>query len=155
MADVRNIAPYLEPLRRSVVVRRKPEEAFEIFTARLATWWPYTTYSIHQEETVTCAVEPRVGGQIYEVSKAGERGIWGTVIAWEPPRRFAMTWHPGRAADTAQEVEVRFVQVPDGTRVELEHRGWEKLGAEAEESRTSYDGGWAHVFDVAFAEACQ
>jgi uncharacterized protein YndB with AHSA1/START domain len=155
MADVRNIAPYLEPLRRTAVVRRKPEEAFDIFTARIATWWPYTQYSIHQEETVSCAIEPRVGGQVYETSKSGERGIWGTVLAWDPPRRFVMTWHPGHEADTAQEVEVRFVAVPEGTRVELEHRGWEKLGAGAEEARSNYNGGWAHVFDVAYVGACQ
>jgi uncharacterized protein YndB with AHSA1/START domain len=154
MAEIKPIAPYLEPLRRAVTVRRTPAEAFEIFTARLADWWPYTKFSLHLEETATCAIEPRVGGEIYEVSKAGERAVWGTVLAWEPPARMVMTWHPGRPPDTAQEVEMRFVAVAEGTRVELEHRGWAALGAEAEESRQSYEGGWAFVFEVRFVEAC-
>ena len=31
----------------------------------------------------------------------GETFDWSDVIAWEPPRRFAMHWYPGRTADTA------------------------------------------------------
>ena len=154
MAEIKPVAPYLEPLCRSVTVRRTPAEAFEIFTARLADWWPYAKFSIHQENTETCAMEPRVGGQIYEVSKAGERALWGTVLAWEPPGRMVMSWHPGHAPDTAQEVELRFIPVEGGTRVELEHRGWTALGAEAEEARKNYEGGWAFVFEVRYLEAC-
>ena len=32
-----------------------------------------------------------------------------------------------------------------GPGVELEHRGWERLGDEAAKSRKNYDGGWEHV----------
>jgi hypothetical protein len=53
----------------------------------------------------------------------------------------------------ATEVEVRFVAVePDHTRVELEHRGWERLGDLAAQARSSYEGGWPGVLD-AFAGA--
>jgi uncharacterized protein YndB with AHSA1/START domain len=154
MGNVENIKPYLEPLKKSIVVRRAPSEAFEIFTARLSDWWPLAMFSIHQAEAATCGFEPRVGGAVYEMSKSGVRGIWGTVLVWEPPGRFAMTWHPGRPADNTQEVEVRFVAVPEGTRVELEHRGWATLGAAAEESRTGYDEGWGIVLGKHYAEAC-
>jgi hypothetical protein len=154
MGDVRDIAPYLAPLVKSITVRRPPAEAFEIFTAKLASWWPFDRFSIHQAETATCVIEPRVGGRIFETARSGAEATWGSVLAWEPPGRFVMTWHPGREADTAQEVEVRFVAVPEGTRVELEHRGWAKLGADAEKTRGSYEGGWAYVFDVRYKEAC-
>ena len=136
MGSVENIGPYIAPLRKSVVVRRAPAEAFEIFTGRLASWWPLSRYSIFQADAVTCAIEPRVGGEVFETSSDGARGTWGTVLVWEPPQRFAMSWHPGREAATAQEVEVRFVPVAEGTRVELEHRGW------------------AVVFERLYAEAC-
>ena len=74
--------------------------------------------------------------------------------AVEPPHRFVVTWHPGRAADTAQEVEIRFVAVTGGTRVELEHRGWTKLGKDAAAARESYAEGWPFVFDHCFVEGC-
>jgi uncharacterized protein YndB with AHSA1/START domain len=154
MASVHDITPFVEPIRKSVVVRRKPEEAFEIFTARLASWWPYTQFSIHQGETATCAIEPRVGGEVYEVSKGGERATWGRILEWEPPRRFAMSWHPGVSPDAAQVVELRFTAVAEGTRVDLEHRDWTRLGADAAEARKNYDGGWATVFEQCYLEAC-
>lgn len=154
MENVESMRPYLEPLRKSVVVRRTPAEAFEIFTARLSAWWPTHRFSIHQAEVATCGIEPRVGGEVFEVAKSGARERWGTVLAWDPPKGFAMTWHPGRTADTAQEVEVRFVAVADGTRVDLEHRGWTVLGDEAEETRKGYDQGWVMVFERCYVEAC-
>jgi len=144
----------LAPLVKTITVRRTPAEAFEIFTAGLARWWPFDRFSIHQADTATCAIEPRVGGRVYEVAKSGEEAPWGTVLAWEPPDRLVMAWHPGHPASSAQEVEVRFEAVAEGTRVTLEHRGWAKLGAEAEETRKSYENGWAVVFDVRFREAC-
>jgi uncharacterized protein YndB with AHSA1/START domain len=145
----------LAPLVKTITVRRTPAEAFEIFTAGLARWWPFDRFSLHQAGTASCAIEPRVGGRVYETAGSGEEAPWGTVIAWDPPGRFAMTWHPGRPASTAQEVEVRFEPVAEGTLVTLEHRGWAKLGAEAEETRKSYEDGWAFVFDVRYREACR
>jgi hypothetical protein len=40
-------------------------------------------------------------------------------------------------------VEIRFVaQGGDVTRVEIEHRGWERLGTEAEQWRDRNQAGW-------------
>jgi len=153
-SKVERIEPYLEPLRKSVTVSCSVEHAFEVFTGRIGSWWPLGQYSIGQKQARDCAIEPRVGGEIYEVDERGERSPWGRVLAWDPPRRFAMTWHPGREADTAQEVEVRFADTPEGTRVELEHRGWAVLGDKARETREGYDSGWAHVFGECFTAAC-
>ena len=77
------------------------------------------------------------------------------MLAWEPPARLVVTWHPGRDPKDATELEIRFVPVEGGTRVELEHRGWARLGAEAGEMRRGYDRGWASVFEEAFAAACR
>ena len=37
---------------------------------------------------------------------------------------------------------MRFSPEGDGTRVELEHRGWERVAADAETKRANYDSGW-------------
>jgi hypothetical protein len=154
MANVESIEPHLAPIRKSVLVRRTPAEAFEIFTAGMARWWPRERFSLYQAESRACIVEPRVGGRIYEVSNQGEQGDWGAVTCWEPPDRFAMTWHPGTDSATPTDVEVRFVAVPEGTRVELEHRNWFRLGDRAKSAREAYENGWPHVFETCFVEAC-
>jgi uncharacterized protein YndB with AHSA1/START domain len=148
------IAPYLEPLVKSVYVARTPAEAFEVFTAGIGRWWPLAAYSIRQAHAVTCVIEPRAGGAVYEQDDAGARFPWGEVLVWEPPRRFVMTWHPGRGAETAQEVELRFDPEGAGTRVRLEHREWQTLGADAEEARAGYAQGWEAVLGRHFAGAC-
>jgi uncharacterized protein YndB with AHSA1/START domain len=149
-------APRIEPLRRQVVVRRSTAEAFHIFTARIGAWWPLRDrYTVFQEYSQTCVIEPRVGGLVYEVSTRGERSVWGTVLAWEPPHRLVLSWHPGRGPETAQELEVRFLAVVGGTRVELEHRGWEKLGDAALETRGGYEKGWVYVLATCYVEACK
>jgi hypothetical protein len=43
---------------------------------------------------------------------------------------------------------VRFVPDGDGSRVELEHRGWERLGEAAAEAREGYDTGWDTVLGL-------
>ena len=150
MAEVEDIGP----VRQAVSVARPPREAFEIFTSGMARWWPLAKHSVSQARAASCAIEPRVGGEVFEVRDDGERYSWGRVLAWEPPHRLVVTWHPGQPADSAQEVEVRFVPEGRGTRVELEHRGWAKLGARARAARESYAGGWAVVLGTDYAKAC-
>jgi hypothetical protein len=154
MGNIESIQPYLEPLRRSVVVKRTPAEAFEIFTARFGSWWPYQRFSIHQQNVASCGLEPRQGGEVFEVARDGRRERWGTVVIWDPPGRLVLSWHPGHTPETAQQVELRFVAVPEGTRVDLEHRDWAKLGAAATETRESYENGWAVVLGQSYVEAC-
>jgi len=154
VTNVEPIEPYLEPLRKSVTVDRSVAEAFETFTAGLARWWPLERYSISQERAKTCGIEPRAGGEVYEIRDDGVRCVWGKVVAWDPPHRLVLSWHPGREPETAQEVEVRFTEASGKTRVELEHRGWQQLGDRAAASRESYAGGWDYVLGTAFAEAC-
>ena len=69
--------------------------------------------------------EEQVGGRIYERHTDGGEGEWGRVLAWEPPARFVMSWYPGKDDSMATELEVSFSPEGDGTRVDLEHRGWE------------------------------
>jgi uncharacterized protein YndB with AHSA1/START domain len=87
-------------------------------------------------------LEPREGGEMYELAKGGKREHWGRVKAWEPPRRLVIAWHvnPEQAGPT--ELEVTFASEGGGTRVELEHRNWEQAGDGAAEMRENHDSGW-------------
>ncbi len=74
---------------------------------------------------------------------SGTEHDWGEVTAWEPPHRFVYLWHLRRDRADATEVEIRFVPDGEATRVEIEHRGWERLGAEGREWRDRNMGGWS------------
>ncbi len=153
-SKVVSFSSYIDPVRKTISVRCNQERAFSIFTDGIARWWPLKKLSLSQARAVSCAIEPRAGGTVYEVDNDGARIPWGQVLVWEPPSRLVMSWHPGSPAETAQEVEVRFTPEGSGTRVDLEHRGWEKLGERAAEARSNYDGGWVLVFETLFAQAC-
>jgi uncharacterized protein YndB with AHSA1/START domain len=142
----------VDPIRRTVQVDAPVEDAWVVFTARIASWWPVKTHSLGKELVDTLVLEPRVGGRFYEVREDGSQVDWGTVLTWEPPARLAVEWTV--ASDDGEqptEWEVRFSAENGGTRVDLEHRGWERLSVDGDERRASYDGGWPGVL-AAFAE---
>lgn len=145
MIDAKNPESVLPPVEKSLQVSLPVEAAFKLFTQGLTTWWPLGTHSVGEAETVSCHIEEHVGGRVYEIQKDGSEALWGTILAWEPPDRFKMTWHPGRDESTAQEIEVRFKKEGEGTRLELTHRGWEILGDKAKETRAGYVSGWDKV----------
>ena len=157
MSVVEPIAPYLGPLEKSVTVPKDPAEAFRIFTEGIAAWWPLSKFSVSHGKSKTaktCACEPFVGGELYEIGEDGQRCPWGRITAWSPPTRVAFTWHPGADPGTAQDVEVRFTVDGNGTRVTLVHSGWQKLGDKGATARESYGNGWAVVLGEAYAAAC-
>jgi Activator of Hsp90 ATPase homolog 1-like protein len=129
-------------VQKSIVVSCPVEVAFRVFTEKMADWWPFEGHSVFEGEGVRVVFEGRVGGRVYEVSRAGEEGLWGTLTAWDPPHGFAMTWHPGNEEGTASDLTVRFSPEGDGTRLDLDHTGFERRGEDAREIRDSYDGGW-------------
>jgi uncharacterized protein YndB with AHSA1/START domain len=139
-------------IRKSVTVQVPLENAFRFFTEEIGSWWPLATKSVGQQEAETLVIEPRVNGRVYERTRGGEEHKWGDVLVWEPPDRLGFTWHPGRGEETRQEVEIRFSASADGTLVELEHRGWERLVATAEEIPEHYESGWDEVLSR-YAEA--
>jgi uncharacterized protein YndB with AHSA1/START domain len=141
----------VEPVRRTVTVGRPLDAAFRLFTAEMSTWWPFPTHSIGGEETVAAVLEPHEGGRLYERLRDGTEHDWADVVAWDPPNRFVLAWRVNPERRT--EVEVRFTAVGDATRVELEHRGWERLRVEAAAARESYRTGWEQVLERYVAAA--
>jgi len=133
------------PLRKSALVPQSPNDAFRIFVDDIAVWWPLATHSVGRERATSVVFEHGIGGRIVETHGEGETAVWGSVTAWEPPRRVRFTWHPGTPEPEATEVEVTFSDDGDGgTRVELTHRGWDNR-PDGTDARSSYDTGWAVV----------
>lgn len=150
-------AAAVEPVRKSVVVRRPQADAFALFTDRVDSWWPLHTHSIAAntfEGRVTAeslTVEAHAGGRVLERMSDGTEAPWGTILVWEPPARFVMSWKPSLEEGPSTEVELRFTSLDAGrTRIDLEHRGWERLG-DGEQRRSGYDNGWGQLFEL-FAE---
>ena len=139
-------ATEISPLVKRIEVATTPDHAFRVFTEELQTWWPVATHSIGEEKVDTIVVEPRSGGRIIERWHDGTEYEWAVFTKWDPPHRFVMDWRPN--PDTRRpytEVQVSFIQQGDVTVVELQHHGWERLGAEAAEARHDYDTGWGPV----------
>ena len=131
----------IEPIRIAFDVDCSPSHAFETWTARIDTWWP-TSHSVSVDPDLVVVLEPRVGGRIFERTPAGDEHDWGEVTAWEPPTRLAYLWHLRRDRADATDVEIRFLARVGGTRVEIEHSGWERLGASGADWRDRNRGGW-------------
>ena len=139
------------PVVKAVWVRAAPARAFECFALDLARWWPLAQFHTGPDP-VDCAIEPRAGGRVFERSADGRETAWGTVRAYDPPHRLAFSWIVGLSVEQEQLVEIRFIAEDLGTRVELTHSGWEKLGDAAASRRAGYDRGWGTVFEQHFAD---
>jgi uncharacterized protein YndB with AHSA1/START domain len=139
------------PVVKAVTVHVEPARAFELFARDLARWWPLAQFHTGPDP-VECAIEPRAGGRVFERAADGRETAWGTVLAYEPPHRLAFSWIVGLSAEQAQRVEIRFTPEERGTRVELTHSGWEKLGNAGAALRERYDRGWATLIERCFAD---
>jgi hypothetical protein len=143
----------IEPIRLDFVVACPADHAFRVWTAGIDRWWP-ADHTVSAEAGLTVVLEARPGGRIFERTPSGVEHDWGEVTTWEPPHRFGYLWHLRRDRADATEVEIRFVDRGDATtRVEIEHRGWERLGAEAETWRDRNHGGWATLLPHYMAAA--
>ena len=143
-------------VRKSVTVKASAERAFQVFTEGFDTWWP-RSHHIGNSPMKKAIIEGFPGGRCYSEQMDGTDCPWGEVLVWEPPQRFVFAWQINPAwqfeADLAQssEVEVSFTAEPDGmTRVDLEHRNFERHGAGGEAMRTSVDGamGWGELLQI-------
>jgi len=130
------------PLEISFEVECSAEHAFSVWTSRIDAWWPSDHTVSGGPELVV--LQGGVGGRIFERTSDGVEHDWGEVTVWNPPVRLAYRWHLGADRTAATEVEVRFVaQGSATTRIEIEHRGWERLGDAADQWRDRNRAGWS------------
>ena len=144
----------IAPVRKQITVEAPQQRAFDVFTARMGAWWK-PDHHLGEQPFADVVIEPHEGGGWFERDAAGTTCTWGRVLAWEPPDRVVLAWQLDARwsydPDLVTEVEVRFVvEGPTTTRVELEHRGLERMGEGVEEARGALDGpdGWAGLLDL-------
>lgn len=134
--------PVIPPIVKELVVAVDQATAFRTFTEQVRSWWPLATHSVGGEDARGLRLD-RQG--FVETLADGSECTWGSVLAWDPPSRLVMTWHPGQAPDPHTQVVVTFHPESGGTRVRLVHSGWEslRLGHEQLAGRVGeYRGGW-------------
>jgi hypothetical protein len=142
-------------VRKSISVAAPQQRAFEVFSAQLGRWWP-KEFHIGEADMADFVIEPKPGGRWFEVGVDGKQCDTGRVLAFDPPDSFTLAWHldgnfrydPDPAHSS--EVNVRFIaESPTHTRVEVEHRGFERHGADANAVRGAVDGpqGWDFCLD--------
>jgi len=148
--------PALAPVRKTITVKAPASHAFAVFTSGIDTWWP-KSHHIGSAPLDTTVIEPRLGGRCYGRSIDGTECDWGQITAWDPPRRFVMAWQISPEwkyqPDLAQssEVEVRFTTLEPGlTRVDLEHRHFERYAAGGDAMRSGVDApnGWYGLLEL-------
>ena len=145
----------IAPIVRSVEVKAPPAKAFELFASGIGKWWP-GAMTIGPSPPVAITLEPRVGGGWFETAEDGTVTQWGDVLAWEPPSRMVLAWRIGTTwafdPNLLTEVELSFEPAGDGrTKVTLEHRKLEALGADAAKHADMLGNGWPG-FLVKFGE---
>lgn len=135
----------IEPIRISFEVACPVEHAFRTYTERATLWFP-VEHTMTKEAGLAVVFEPRPGGRIFERTPDGTEADWGTITAWEPPVRLVYAWFIATERADATEVEIRFLAAPgDRTRVEIEHRGWERLAERGPAWRGANVAGWDAV----------
>ena len=135
----------IPPIRRSFFVGCSAQHAFETWTGRASAWWP-PEHTVSHDPGAQIVFEPQVGGRIFERTASGQEIEWGEVVEWDPPRRLRYLWRIATDATNATDVEIAFTEVPRrGTRVEIEHGGWDRLGEVGRPWRDTNHAGWDGV----------
>ena len=147
-------------VKKSITVEAPIERAFQVFTEEMQSWWP-PDHHILDAPLGEMVVEPRGGGDIYDVGTDGSTCRWARVLEYEPPTLFVFSWDINLQwqietdLERTSEVAITFTSEGDNrTRVDLEHRhldrhgdGWEKM-----RDAVGSPGGWG-VGLGRFAEA--
>jgi uncharacterized protein YndB with AHSA1/START domain len=139
-------------IHKEVIVNATAEKAFRVFTAGFDSWWP-RTHHIAPVDMKEAVLEQKLGGRWYEKGVDGSECEWGKVIAWEPPKRFAITWQLTAEykydPNFITEIEVTFEeQGTSQTRVVLEHKYLDRYGDKQDQvigSVGNEAGGWGGI----------
>ena len=137
-------------VRHQIVVDIAIERAFAVFVERFGDFKP-PEHNLLGAELAETRFEPKVGGHIFDRAADGSECRWARVLAYEPPDLVVFSWDisPQWQLESdernASEVEVRFIaETPARTRLELEHRHFDRHGPGGESLRGAVDGdaGW-------------
>ena len=152
---------FIAPVRKSVTVKASQQHAFEVFTQGFDSWWP-RSHHIGSSPMTRAVIECFAGGRAYSEQTDGTQCDWGQILVWEPPQRFVLAWKISAQwkyepdLSKSSEVEVTFTPDSDGhTRVDLEHRHFERMGPAGETMRQGVDspGGWSDLLSMFVTQA--
>jgi uncharacterized protein YndB with AHSA1/START domain len=115
-----------------------------MWTSRAELWWP-RSHTVSRAEALDIVFEARPGGRIFERVEDGVEHDWGRVTVWDPPHRLSYRWHLFFDPEEATDIEITFAPADAGTRVRIEQRGWERLGAAGVQRRTNTDRAWSAI----------
>ena len=132
-------------IRKSIWVEGSQEISFRAFCEEIGQWWPKGP-SFGGKDLKDMIIEGRVGGRIREIYADNSEYEIGRVTSYQPPAVVAFTWR-APSWDKTTQVEVRFNPERNGTRIELEHSGWEH-DEKLRDGRKSYDGGWEMILGI-------
>ena len=149
-------ATTIEPIVRTISVNASVDTCFRTFVERWPDWWPPEHHIGQDREITELHLEGKVGGRAYDIDTTGDECQWGTVLAYEPPKRLVIAWHIQPDFTTinldtqlSSEVEVTFTPAREGrTEVRLVHRHLERHGTNAESMHGSVgndEGGWGFL----------
>jgi uncharacterized protein YndB with AHSA1/START domain len=127
-------------IRKSIRVARSPEVSFKVFCEEIGAWWP----GGFGGKDTRLAMETRVGGRFFETRPDGTEYEIGRLTAYQPPHMVAFTWRAPSWDNLTTQVEIRFAADGNGTRIELEHSGWDQ-DARTRDARKNYDSGWEMI----------
>jgi uncharacterized protein YndB with AHSA1/START domain len=136
-------------IRVTTLVAVDPQAAFRIFTEDVDAWWgrgPRFRWAPGRDGSLR--FEPGVGGRLVEAAGDDVFEV-GRVLAWDPARRLVFEFRARAfAPEEATEVEVLFESEAEGTRVTLEHRGWDALAADHPARHGMDDESFANMMKV-------
>jgi uncharacterized protein YndB with AHSA1/START domain len=110
-------------------IAASPTRTFAAFTGEIGEWWcPNGLFRFTDLAGARLAFEPNPPERLVEIGTDGARFEIGPVTVWDPPRRLVFGWsQAGFPAGRSTEVSVRFDAVGHGTRVTVEHFGWDAV----------------------------
>ena len=118
-------------------VEVSPKDAFDVFTEEVDLWWRRGPRFREGGATSELRFEQDAGGRRLVEQTGKELFEIGRVQVWEPGKRLVLEYRMRSfSADEKTQLEIRFEPRGQGTRVTLEHRGWETLRAEHPARRT-------------------
>ncbi|MGH6985861.1 MAG: SRPBCC domain-containing protein [Caulobacteraceae bacterium] len=110
-------------------VKASAERAFEAFTKEISAWWkPNGLFAFTPRDPGLLSFEPGPDGRLIETLKSGKVFEIGKITRWSPPHRLAFSWRQASfSPDQTTQVDIRFDEVGEETRITVEHTGWEAI----------------------------
>lgn len=127
-------------VHRSIFIDAPSARVWEHFETRhqLAAWFSrgHTLEEFEPGPTGRIELSVDVDGN--------RRSFGGLITVWQPEQElsFANNWQPPHAWPVPTQITFRLTALYDGTRVELFHHGFERLGARAADEHEGYEGAW-------------